>query len=145
MGFHIPHEKRQFWRKGAPILKYRDFLPRAVRKTVVDLGGPKEPQVQLHSPGGANVPDNILPMSCAKMAETIDLLFGLWTWVSQSKHKFDRICQVAPMSPHRRARWRHLANTTEPSVCGSDAALLLLLFFRAGVQPTLDPYAEAFL
>ena len=23
--------------------------------------------------------------------------------------------------------------------------LLLLLFFRAGVQPTLDPYAEAFL
>jgi len=39
------------------------------------------------------------------------------------KHSFNRIRQVAPMCPHRMAHWRHLANTTEPSVCGGDAAL----------------------
>jgi len=27
------------------------------------------------------------------------------------------------MCPHGRAHWRHLANTTEPTVCGGDAAL----------------------
>ena len=27
------------------------------------------------------------------------------------------------MCPHGKARWRHLVNTTEPSVCGGDAAL----------------------
>jgi len=26
-GVQIPHEKGQFWRKGSPIVKYRDFLP----------------------------------------------------------------------------------------------------------------------
>ena len=31
-GVHIPHWKGQFWRKGAPIVKYRDFLPWAVQK-----------------------------------------------------------------------------------------------------------------
>ena len=42
-------------------------------------------------------------------------------------HKFSgyrfRFRQVAPMCSHGRAHWRHLANTIEPSVCGSDAAL----------------------
>jgi len=33
-------------------------------------------------------------MSCAKMAEPIALLFGLWTWVGPRKHKFNRIHQV---------------------------------------------------
>jgi len=36
------------------------------------------------------------------MAEPIDLPFGLWTQVSRRKHKFSRICQVAPMCPHVR-------------------------------------------
>jgi len=47
-------------------------------------------------------------VSCAKTTEPIDLQFGLWT-----KHKFSRICQVAPMCrcPHGRAHWRHMANT----------------------------------
>jgi len=57
------------------------------------------------------------------MAEPIDLPFGLWTLVSRRKHKFNRIRQVAPMRLHRRAYWRQLANTTEPSVCCGDAAL----------------------
>jgi len=43
-------------------------------------------------------------MSCAKMAESIDLLFGLWTQVSQRKHKFNPICQMVPMCPH----WPHV-------------------------------------
>ena len=44
-------------------------------------------------------------VSCAKMAEPIDLPVGLWK------------------RPHRKAHWRHLANTTEASVCGGDAVL----------------------
>jgi len=62
-------------------------------------------------------------MSCAKTAELIDLLFGLWTWVCWKKHKFNRICQVTPMCTPLWAHWRHLANTIEPSVCGGDAVL----------------------
>ena len=58
-----------------------------------------------------------------KMAEPIDLPLVLWTSVGRRKHKFNRIRQVAPMCPHGRAHWRHLANTTEPSICGGDAAL----------------------
>jgi len=42
-------------------------------------------------------------MSCAEMAEPIDLLFGLWTWVGRRKLKF---------------------NSIELSVCGGDAALV---------------------
>jgi len=69
-------------------------------------------------------------VSCAKMAERIDLPFRLWTRIGRRKHKFNRIRQVAPMSPqahegaHReRAHWHHVANTIEPSACGGDAAL----------------------
>jgi len=53
--------------------------------------------------------------------------------MGRRKHRFNRIRQVAPMCPHRRAHWywrphgrahwRNLANTTEPSICGGDAAL----------------------
>ena len=63
-------------------------------------------------------------MSCSKMAEPIDMPTGLWSGVGRSKHKFDCICQVAPMCPHGREHWRNLANTIEPSVCGGDVALL---------------------
>jgi len=33
-------------------------------------------------------------MSCAKMAEPIDLPFGLWTRVGRRKHKFNCIWQL---------------------------------------------------
>jgi len=56
-------------------------------------------------------------VSCAKMAETIDLPFGLWSRVGQKKHKFNRIRQVAPMCPHGSAHLRNLANTIEPFGC----------------------------
>jgi len=54
-------------------------------------------------------------VSCAKTGEPIDLSFGLWTRVGRRKHKFNRICQMVPMCPHRREHWRHLANTIETS------------------------------
>jgi len=62
-------------------------------------------------------------MSRAYMAEPMDLPFGLWTRVGRRKHKFNHIRQVAPMCPHGRAHWHHLANTIEPSVYGGDAIL----------------------
>jgi len=62
-------------------------------------------------------------VSCAEIAELMDLPFGLWTWVGQRKHNFNPIRQVAPVCPHGRAHWRHLANTIELSVCGGDAVL----------------------
>jgi len=37
-------------------------------------------------------------MSCAKMAEPIDLPFGLWIPVGRRKHKFNRICQESPLA-----------------------------------------------
>ena len=62
-------------------------------------------------------------MSCSETAQPIDLPFGLWTRVGRRKHKFSLIRQMAPMCPHGRAHWRHLANTVEPSVCGGDVVL----------------------
>jgi len=46
-----------------------------------------------------------------KTAKPIDLPFGLYTWVGQRKHKFNRICQVAPMctSSIVFARWHQCA------------------------------------
>jgi len=56
------------------------------------------------------------------MSGPIDLPFALWIlWAEGSTSSI--VFAVAPMSPHGRAHWRHLANTTEPSVCGGDAAL----------------------
>ena len=60
-------------------------------------------------------------MSCAKTAEPTDLLCGLWTQVGRKKHMFNRICQVAPMCPHGRSHWCHLANTIELSICSNVA------------------------
>jgi len=34
--------------------------------------------------------------------------------------------------------------TVDTATCTIENDLLLVLFLRAGVQPTLDPYAEAF-
>jgi len=67
-------------------------------------------------------------VSCAKMAEPIDLPFVLWTRMGRRKDKFSRIHQMAPICPHGRAHhgrahWCHVANTIEGSVCIGDAAL----------------------
>ena len=52
-------------------------------------------------------------VSCVNTAEPIEMPFGLWTPVGRRKHVLDG-----------GAYWRHLANTTEPSVCGGDTAFL---------------------
>jgi len=44
-------------------------------------------------------------MSCAKMAELIDLSFGLSTQVGWRKHKFNHIHEVALVCPRGRAYW----------------------------------------
>jgi len=62
-------------------------------------------------------------VSCAKTAEPIDLLFGLWTRVDRKKQKFNRIRQVARMCPHIGATWRIRHLGIESSVCSRDAAL----------------------
>jgi len=62
-------------------------------------------------------------MSCAEITETINLPFGLWIQVGRRKHNFNRIRQAAPMCPYERARWRHLVNMIELSICSSNAAL----------------------
>ena len=67
-------------------------------------------------------------VSCAKMAELIDLPFGLWTQVGERKHKCHCIFQVAPMCRHGRAHWHRPANMIDPSVCGNDAALCQITF-----------------
>jgi len=54
-----------------------------------------------------------IAVSCAKMAEPIEIPSALWTPVGPRKH----VLQGG-------AHWHHLANTTEPSVCGGDAAFL---------------------
>jgi len=60
---------------------------------------------------------------CAKMAEPIDLPFGLSTPLGRRKHKFNRICPEAPMCTRGRTHRRNLANMIEPSIGGGDAAL----------------------
>ena len=69
------------------------------------------------------------------MAELIDLPFGLWIRMGQRKHRFNHIRQVAPMCPHERAHWRHLANMTEPSVCCCDVALCQITLTTCLLSP----------
>jgi len=69
-------------------------------------------------------------MSCAKMAQPIEMPFGIRTRVGPRKHVLDGS-----------AHWRHLTNMTEPSMCGSDAVFLSnyfnhLLLGRVAVQRT---------
>ena len=47
------------------------------------------------------------------MAEPIEMLLGMWTWVGPRKHMLDG-------DAHR----HHLANTIELSVCGGDVPFL---------------------
>jgi len=60
-------------------------------------------------------------MSSTKMAELIEIVVlgcGVWTQVDARKHVSDG-----------GAHWSNLANTTELSICGSNAALCEILWF----------------
>ena len=54
---------------------------------------------------------SVTVVSPAKMAEPTEMTLGIWTRVGPRKYVL-----------HEAAHWHHLANTTEPSMCGSDAA-----------------------
>jgi len=118
-----------------PIVKYRDCLSSAVHEWPIGsrcrlgygLGWVQRStyyRAQDTSCEGAIIRGKDIPrhtrrhsaVSCAKMAEPIDLPFGLWTRVDRRKQKLNRIRQVAPTCSLMRARWRHMVNTTESSV-----------------------------
>ena len=57
---------------------------------------------------GASIVKGLSAVSCAKMAETSDLPFGLWTRVGPRKHKFSRTRQ-SPGGANVPS-WLHIAN-----------------------------------
>jgi len=68
----------------------------------------------LRGKGGANYKVwEPYAVSCAKTAKPKETPFGMWIRVGPRKHVLDG-------SEH----WRHLANTTEPSLCGGYATFL---------------------
>jgi len=67
---------------------------------------------------GKDVPGRHSAMSCAKVAEPIQMSFRWWTRVGPRKHVLHEVG----------AHWRHLANTIELSMCGGDADLLSYYF-----------------
>ena len=72
-------------------------------------------------------------ISCAKMAEPIDLPFALWTRVGQRKHKFNRIYQVATTDGSRRIRINHQsAAAMQPCVKLLWPLVMAALWNRAG-------------
>jgi len=84
MGVQIQHAKEQF--RGRTVhCKYIDFLPWAAQELlkgrfavwIVDLGWPKEAQVQSYSPGGAN---------CAQMGRHIGTT-GEYDWAVRLRQR----------------------------------------------------------
>jgi len=58
-------------------------------------------------------------VSCAKTPNPIEMSFGMLSGMSQRNQL-----------PDGGAHWRNLADTTEPSICGGDAAFLSNYFDR---------------
>jgi len=126
-----------FGGKGRPTVKYRDTLRSPVRKRlnrswcrfycglrmaqgIMSWMGSRS-RYEKGQFGGERAANckvwGLSAMSCAEMAEPMDLPSGLWTRVGRRKHRFNHIRQVTPMCPHERAYWCHLANMIESSVC----------------------------
>ena len=76
-----------------------------------------------------------------KMAEPIDLSFGLWTRVGRRKHKFNRIRQVSSMCPHGRTHFYPLPNTIEPSSAAAMRFMSLVIFGHAHLDSRTDSRA----
>jgi len=96
-----------------------------------------------------------------KMAEPIDLPFGLWIRVGERKHEFNCICQVAPIClmtlcpelckhslTDQLAIWAvdlvgHIgttcANTIEPTICCGSASLCQIIFTTCLLSQSLGP------
>jgi len=56
---------------------------------------------------------SVTVVSPAKVAEQIEMLFGVCTQIGPGMH-----CMY-----YIGSHWQHLANTTEPSICGGNVAL----------------------
>jgi len=149
-GVQIPHEKGQFWGKGSPIVKYRDFLPWAVQKllnrSICRLGcalGWAEgstnstvfarwrqcAQFQSYSPGGANVPDNSLPWAVQKRLNwwICHLDCGLGSAEgSTSSIIFGRWRQCAHMGGHSGTTWQIRLNRLHLSAAAMRSYVKLL-------------------
>jgi len=161
-GVQIPHRKRQFsgeracpmtlWRepcyaKTAELIEMPFGLCTQVGPTKHVLHGV---QIWDHPCERAIIRGKDIPghawrhsaMSCAEVAEAINLQFGLWTRVGWRKHKFSRIHQVAQVCPNGRAHWRHLANTFEPSICDGDAALCQITLTTCFLLLMMYPHVE---
>ena len=128
MGSTYPHAKGQFWGGWGIPLESGTLCSHLCKNGwtnrdaiwVEDLGRPKEACIWwcwIHHAKGQLLGKGTCPgmrrhfaVSCAKIAELIDLPFGLGTQVSRRKHKFNCICQVAPMCLHGSAHWRLPAN-----------------------------------
>jgi len=60
----------------------------------------------------------------------------IWPWYTVYKEPQGR-CHgnhFVPMCPHSKAHWRHLANTTESSICCGDAALCQIALTTCSVS-----------
>jgi len=55
---------------------------------------------------------NFRPCTVQKRLNRSICHLSLWTRVGRRKHRFNRIRQVAPMCPHKKAHWRHLVNAS---------------------------------
>ena len=94
----------------------------------VDSGGSREPRVKggpdtpyeaaiMRRERGGPLQNGLYAVSRANTTGPIKILFGTWTRLGPRKHVLDQgVC------------WRHLMNTTDLSVCGSDVALCQITF-----------------
>ena len=95
-GSRYPYQKGQFWRKEEPIVSIGTFCRELCKNGwtnrfaiwIVDLGGPKEAEVQLFLPGGANVPT--WEGTLASRGEH-DWTIRLWRQCSVMSNYFDRL------------------------------------------------------
>jgi len=68
-------------------------------------------------------------VSAAKTAAPIGMPFGSWAGMGRRNHRWgssgaEDVAMAAIFGfLHMGSHWRHLANTSEPSMCGGDAAL----------------------
>jgi len=126
MAVQISHEKWQILGKGQPLLSIGTFCCELCRSGwtdrfavwVVDLGGPKQEQVNRIGQVAPIYPTTL----CGKLWKngwTDRFAICVVDSGGPKEHKFSCIHQGAPICSHGRACWRHLMNMIEPSGCGN--------------------------
>ena len=134
MGSRSLNGKGQFWGKGMPTVKYRDFLPWDVQKRLnrsiccLGLGRPKETHVQSCSLGGASVRYGGTLASPGKYNWTVRLrwLCGLMS------NYFDHLFKLSSDS-------FHLISVSFYSACNAGIASAVLATAIPPVCPSVRP------